>query len=31
MRSLKALLDPTGILNRGRVLPWGELAPEPTR
>ncbi|HST49821.1 FAD-binding oxidoreductase [Jatrophihabitans sp.] len=23
MRSLKALLDPAGILNRGRVLTWG--------
>jgi FAD/FMN-containing dehydrogenase len=25
MRSLKNLLDPAGILNRGRVLPWGQL------
>lgn len=25
MHSLKALLDPSGILNRGRVLPWGQL------
>jgi FAD/FMN-containing dehydrogenase len=24
MRSLKALLDPAGILNRGRVLAWGD-------